>query len=110
MVVGGEDDGGLEQRRLVGCHQCVRHDDDGIAYVYEVRCGTVDADAPGSALPGDDVCLETRTVIIIHHLHTLTGIDISRLHQRLVDRDAAYIIKVRLGDTDAVDLGFEYVQ
>ena len=87
MVVRGKDDARLEGLRFVGRHERVGHDNDRVAHMHQMRRCAVDTDATRAALARDDVGLQTRSVRVIYYLHALSGVDIRRLNERLINRD-----------------------
>ena len=87
----------------------VRSDYHEIAFCDKVSRRTVDADASATATTGNDVGLDACAVGVVHHLHTLAGVDISGIHQILVDRDATHVLEVSFRNLNAVNLGFEYL-
>ena len=109
FVIHRKNDCGLERLCFLGRHERIRHDDHRVANVYEVRCRTVDADTSATALAGDNIGLDTCPVGVIHNLHTLTGIDVGCIHQILINRNAAHVLKVSLGNLYAMNLRFEYL-
>ena len=66
-----ENDLGAEGLLLFGCHEGIRHDDDRIPHMYQVRRCTVHADTARTAFAGNDIGLQTGSVVIVHYLHPL---------------------------------------
>ena len=92
MIVVWEDNRGLEGIRFFFGHECISHDDDGVAYMHEVSSSTIDADASATAFTRNDVSLDACAVGIIHDLHFLTCIDIGSIHEVFIDGDATDIV------------------
>ena len=54
---------------------------------------------------GDDAL----AIVIVHHMHHLSFEKAGSLHESLVDGDATHIIEVGLGNSHAVQLGFQHL-
>ena len=80
MIVIWEDNRGLEGIRFFFGHERISHNDDGVAYMHEVCCGSVDAYAAAPLFAGYDIGFDACTVGIIHDLHFFACVDIGCLH------------------------------
>ena len=72
--------------------------------MYQMRCCAIDTYTSAAAFAGNHIGLYTCAVGVIHYLHTLSGIDISGLHQVLINRDTTNIIKVGFGNLYTMNL------
>lgn len=84
-----------------------RHDRKAVAFFAEVGDGSVEHDGATSAWGGDGVGLEAVAVRLVAYQNFLEGRNATGFEEFLVDRHAALIVHVRIGDDCAVDFGAE---
>ena len=107
-VVFGEDNARLEGASLLEIHERIGYDYDRIAHDNLACSRAIEADAAAAALATNDVCLETLAIVIVHNLHLLACNDSGRIHQILVDGDAAHVVEIRLRNGDTVQFRLQY--
>jgi len=79
-------------------------DDDEVALAHLVRCGAVHAEDAGAALARDRVRLEALAVRHVPDVHGFVSDQITTVHQVLIDRHAAFVVKVCARHRGAMDL------
>ena len=100
----GENHRGLKLLGLLEIHQGIRHDDNQIVNLYFASSSSVKADATCSTLALDDVGLQALTVIDVEYLNLLAFNHTCGVHQILVNGDTTHIVKIRLSNSDAMNL------
>ena len=83
------------------------HDRDAVAFFAEVGNCAVEHDGAAAARGGDGVGLEAVAVRLVADEDFLEGRDAGGFEKFLVDRHAALVIHIRVGDDRAVDFGAE---
>ncbi len=74
------------------------HDDDLLAFLYQMGGGTVHSDYPAERRGRDDICFEPRSGAIARDKHPLSGPEAGAFEQVEVDRNTSHIAKVSLSD------------
>lgn len=85
------------------------HDREAVAFFAEVGDGSVEHDGAAAAGGGDGVGLEAVAVRVVADEDFLERRDAGGLKEFLVDRHAALVVHIRVGDDRAVDFGAEKV-
>ena len=94
----------LELGDLSLIEHAIVDDDNAIAFGDEPGCSSVKAHIAGSAAgSGDDISFESRSVVDIDDLNLLVGEQVGSFHKVGAERDAADVVKIRPGDSRAVD-------
>jgi hypothetical protein len=96
--------------RLVGRHVGVRRENHQVAGLVEVRRGAVDANDARAARPFERVRHQPRAAGDVPNVHGFVRKDAGGLEQVGVDRDAALVMKIGVGDGRTVNLRLEHVQ
>src|SRR5262245_41523419 len=97
------------RRDLALLDRDVGGDDHGVTHRRVVRGGAVDTADAAAALTLDQVRREARAVRDIVDVDPLEADETARLHQSDVEGEAAFVLEVRLGHLDPVDLGTEHL-
>ena len=84
-----------------------RHNRDAVAFFSEVGDGAVQDNRAAAARGGDGVGLEAVAVRLVANEDFLEWRDARGFEEFLVDRHAALVINIRVGDDRAVDFGAE---
>ncbi len=72
-----------------------RHDDYQVAGHAEAGRRAVELHDTGSGDPGKDVCVESRTIIDVHHLHEFEFPQVCRCDQRRVEGERSFVVQIR---------------
>ena len=83
------------------------HDGDTVAFFAEVGDGAVQDNRAAAAWGGDGVGLEAVAVCLVANEDFLEWRDARGFEEFLVDRHAALVVHIRVGDDRAVDFGAE---
>lgn len=83
------------------------HDGDDLAGADEVGGGSVDDDVTGFGFAGDNVGFESSTAGDAGDENFFADPEVNGLHEVGGNGDAAFVIDVGIGDSGAVDFGFE---
>jgi len=83
------------------------HDRDTVAFFAEVGDGSVEDDGTAAARGGDGVGLEAVAVRLVAYENFLEGRNTRGFEEFLVDRHAALVVHIRVGDDRTVDFGAE---
>ena len=83
------------------------HDGDDLAGADEVGGGSVDDDVTRFGFAGDDVGFESSTAGDAGDEYLFADPEVNGLHEVGGNGDAAFVIDVGIGDSGAVDFGFE---
>lgn len=100
----GENNHGLEVRSLLGSHKGIGHDYDHIARLGLSRGSSIEADDTTALFTGNNVCIKTLAIIIIHDPDPLAFEYTRSLEKQGIDSDASYIVQIRLSHCDTVNL------
>ena len=95
-----------------GFRDCEHHkeeDDNNIAHFSVLGRAAIQADHAGPRRTRDGITFDARTVVEIRDQNFFVRKDIRRSHQFLVDRNAAWVINARLGDSHTVDLPTQHL-
>ncbi len=103
------DDAGLMVLGAFVGEEAEGHDCEAVTFFAEVGNGSVEHDGAAAAGGGDGVGLEAVAVRVVADEDFLERGDACSLKEFLVDRHAALIIHIRVGDDRAVDFGAEKV-
>lgn len=85
------------------------HDREAVAFFAEVGDGSVEHDGAAASGGGDGVGLEAVAIRVVADEDFLERGDACSLKEFLVDRHAALVIHIRIGDDRSVDFGAEKV-
>lgn len=99
----GEHHAGLEGCRFLGIDDAVGHNYHDVALLHLAGCGTVEANHARTALTGYCVGVEALAVVVVDDIHALAFHYSGGIHQILVNGDAANVVQIGTGDSDAVD-------
>ncbi|MEN9469273.1 MAG: hypothetical protein RL630_1006 [Verrucomicrobiota bacterium] len=107
-VVEHDDAGVVVLGAFVG-EEAEGHDREAVAFFAEVGDGSIQHDGAAAAWGGDGVGLEPVAVRLIADENFLEWHDSGGFQEFLVDRHAALVVHIRVGDDRAVDFGAEKV-
>lgn len=105
VAVVGEYHAGFEVFGLLFRHAAVGYDDHDIADLGFAGCRAVEAHDARAAFAPDGVGHESLTIVIVYNMYLFVFDDSHRIHQILVDGDAADVIEFGLRHLHPVDLG-----
>src|SRR5687768_5466836 len=87
-------------------YQAIGDHNHSIANSYSARRRSVQTKDTRAALTFNDVSLQPRTIADVDNLDAFVLEELCRIHQVFIDGDTAYIIQVRLSDSNAMKFGF----
>ena len=105
-IIQHDDDRGVILRSFVG-KKPERHDSKAVAFFSKVGDGSVKDNRATAARGWDGVGLEAVAVRLVADQNFLEWRDARGFEEFLVDRHAALVIHIRVGNDRAVDLGAE---
>ena len=94
----------LERLGLLKVHRSIGDNDNDIPHLNTAGGGTIQTNTAASTFTFYNIGLKTLTIIIIQHLHLLTGDEVGSIHQVLVDGDTPHVVKIGLRHGDAMQL------
>src|SRR5437867_5121699 len=83
-------------------------DDDVVVRGSQVGGGAIHAADPASSLSLDQIGRETGPLRDVVDVDLLEGNEVSRVHERRIEGEAAFVLEVGLGHPHTVDLGPEH--
>ncbi len=108
IIVVGKNHQRLVGFGFIGGHHAVGNNDDDVADLRAPGGCPVETNNAGTAFTLDHVGDQTFAIVVVDNMDLLIFEQSGRIHQILVDGNAADIIQFSLRYPDPVDLGFHY--